>query len=160
MIGIGYHLFVYKSYGYKSWNDIIGGVLVMIGIISVFMTFVDSPYKSKWYQTKSFVFYLPSVLLALGAIFLMITNRDKFYEQQATIPTLAEIIGKERVRRFGGRGRNRIRVYATIQYFDKGQKIIQRLSDYDDRYVVGHYVPIMYSENQPELFRIDFEFEE
>lgn len=160
MIGIGYYLFVYKSYGYKSWNDMIGGTMAMLGVILALMTFVDSPYKSGWYEKKHLKFYFLSILLGISSIYLMVSQRSSFYEKEATIPTFAEVIGKERVRGFGRRSGNRVRVYATIQYFDKGKEIIQRLSDYDDSYVVGHYVPIKYSENQPELFRIDYEFEE
>ncbi|WP_108425821.1 hypothetical protein [Flagellimonas amoyensis] len=160
IISIGYYLFVYRSYGYKSWNDLIGGTMVMLGIFSTIMTFVDSPYKSRWYEIKSLKFYLSSVLLGITSIFLMVTNRDNFYEKEATIPTLAKVIGKERVLGFNRRSRNRIRIYATIQYFDKGKEIIQRLYDYEESYVVGYYVPIKYSENQPDLFRIDYEFEE
>lgn len=59
MIGIGYYLFVYKSYGYKSWNDMIGGTMAMLGVILALMTFVDSPYKSGWYEKKHFEILLP-----------------------------------------------------------------------------------------------------
>ncbi len=160
IVGVGYYLFVYKSYGYKSYNDLIGGMMVMLGIVLSLMAFIDSPYTSKWYEAKSLKFYIPMIVLLLGAIFLLIANRNDFYEKEATIPTFAEVIRKQRVNFFSRKRGNRVRKYAIIRYFDQGQEVIQRISDEDNRFTVGDYIPIKYSMIRPELFRIENEFEE
>ncbi len=160
VLAVGYYLFVYNSYGYKSWNDLIGGTISVVAIIFILMSFIDSPNDHKWYEVKSLKFYIPSLLLALAIVYVLTFKRNEFYDQQASVSTLAEIIGKEQVQTFSRNKSNRIRTYATIRYFDNDQEIIQRISDYHGVYNVGQFVPIKYSENHPELFKIDFEYRE
>ncbi len=156
IITIGYYLFVYESFRYKSWNNILGGTMVVVGFLFIIMAFIDSPHGKK--RLDRLKFYIPFILFGLGSIYLLTSQRTNFYKQQALVPTLAEIIGKEREKTLLSRSRSR--TYAIIRYSNNGQEIIQQIDDYGDRYVIGHYVPIKYSEKEPELFIINYDYKE
>ena len=148
LIFVGYYLAIYKSFGYKSNNDTIGNVMMLISIGSFPMLWLNLLENSKG---EKYQFVVPMVIVSMILIFVTMKKKEEYLEEEINnygINANGNVIGFEI-----GKGRSRTH-YATFKYEFENKQYIQRIENYDDEYKINQNLNLKISKKNPEMFKI------
>ena len=148
LTGLGYYLAVYKSFGYRSKNYIIGDVMILIslGIIEMMWLDMDRYANKNTFQVTVLTFI--GIVTIMGTMMLKQNYLNSELNKNG-FDTKATVVGFET----DNSGRT-TRNYAQIQYEYNSNQIIQREEYFDDKYKMNQNLKVRISKSDPYLYRI------
>ena len=148
-IFLGYILYVYYSFSYKSWNDSIAMLLISVPIFAI--SFFIFKYRYASWIKKGVIFILVFIIIVI-AIVILINGKNNYRDHELKnngFTTTAKIINFQTVKH-----KRSDTYYATFTYFYRNKKYIQRVNNDDKIYQINQTVTIRISSKNPEMFKL------
>lgn len=146
---VGYYLVIYKSFGYRSNNEVVGILMINFSVFILSLFYFNFTEATKNGE-RLYIGFM--VVLVITLTIIIQVNKRRYVENQLNkfgTNVTARVINFEVEHQ-----RRRKRKYVVFEYYFENKKYTQRIEDYDKKFQLQQALKIRISRKNPEMFSL------